>query len=59
MKLGSKVDIAKRAIESISKHDDEDKDVREAALQALEQFIAAERMAMAARVAAKIAAQLG
>lgn len=59
MKLGDKLAIAKRAIESITKHDDEDKDVREAALAALEGFIVTERAAMAERVAAKIAAQLG
>lgn len=59
MKLGDKLAIAKRAIESISKHDDEDKDVREAALAALEGFIVTERAAMAERVRAKIEKQLG
>lgn len=59
MKLGDKLAIAKRSIESITKHDDEDKDVREAALSALEAFIASERAAMAERLRAKIAAQLG
>lgn len=54
MKLGDKLAIAKRAIESITKHDDEDKEVREAALSALEAFMASERAAIDARVKARL-----
>lgn len=59
MKLGHKVEIAKRALASITQHDDEDREVREAALKAIEEFIAAERVAMGERIAKKIASQIG
>lgn len=55
MDLRSKVGYARKAIESITRHDDEDVAVREAALQAVEVAIAEERAGMAARVAARVA----
>ena len=54
MNLNQKLPIAKRAIESISRHGDEDMVVREAFLDDLTQFIVAEKAAIKAELSARI-----
>lgn len=56
MNLNQKLPIAKRAIESISRHDDEDATVRKAFLASLVEFIAEEQAQIDQRVQARIAA---
>ncbi|HCZ47426.1 MAG TPA: hypothetical protein DCZ11_00285 [Gammaproteobacteria bacterium] len=59
MKLNRKIELAEQAIKSISRHDDADLAVRDAALRRLEEFIGAERAAAAERVHAEIQKQVG
>lgn len=54
MNLNQKLPIAKRAIESISRHGDEDAVVRGAFLEELAQFIIAEKAAIDAQLSARI-----
>lgn len=54
MNLNQKLPIAKRAIESISRHEDEDVVVRGAFLEELVQFIIAEKAAIDAQLSARI-----
>lgn len=58
MKLGKKVTIAKQAIDSLLKHDDEPAAAREAAAQQLHDHIDAELAAAQKREQARIAASL-
>ena len=57
MDIAKKLDYARQAINVIAQHDDEDSAVRKAALDRLNEHIEAERAAIAARVAERIAAQ--
>lgn len=54
MKIARKIEIAEQAVRSISMHDDEDAQLRLAALDRLEATIKAEREAIAKRLQAKI-----
>ena len=54
MDLQQKIGVAGKAIESISRHDDEEAGVRLAALAAVEAKIAEERAAIDARVKARL-----
>lgn len=58
MKLDRKVELVKQALRSLTTHDDADAAVRHAALDHLDAFIKAEREAMDARIAEKVAAVL-
>lgn len=58
MDIRRKIEIAQQAIRSISTHDDVDLAVREAALDKLNEFASAERVAAQERVQAAIDAQL-
>ena len=55
MNLTRKIEIIKRAVESLARHDDEDVAVRHAALDHVLEHVAAERAAMDERVKRKIA----
>lgn len=55
MNLNRKIEIIKRAVESLARHDDEDVAVRHAALDHVLEHVAAERAAMDERVRRKIA----
>lgn len=59
MDLQRKIEIVNKSIAHITRADDTDSAVREAALGAIEKFIADERKAMGERVAAKIKSHLG
>lgn len=54
MNLKHKVAVANRAIDSISRHDDEDAAVRHVMLEQVEAHIKAEREAIDARVAERL-----
>lgn len=54
MNLNQKLPIAKRAIESISRHDDEDAVVRKAFLEELMGFIDNEKLAIDTRVQERV-----
>jgi hypothetical protein len=54
MDLAAKLTIARTAIDSISRHDDEDAAVREAQLDLVLAHVAAERAAMRDRIAARV-----
>ena len=58
MNLARKIEMAAAAITSISRHDDEDAAVRHAALAKVLELIEAERIAIDARVQARIAESL-
>jgi hypothetical protein len=55
MNLQRKIEVATMAVTSISRHEDEDAAVRHAALDRLEALVKAEREAIDARVAERIA----
>lgn len=55
MDLKKKAQIAAQAIDSISRHDDEDAAVRHAVLDHVAAHIAAEKAAIDARLAARVA----
>lgn len=55
MNLNRKIEIIKRAVESLARHDDEDVAVRHATLDHVLEHVAAERAAMDERVRRKIA----
>ncbi len=55
MDLKRKIELTEQHVRSISRHDDADMAIREAALAKVEKCIAAEREAMAARVAEVVA----
>lgn len=55
MDLSRKVEIANQAVDSISRHDDEDAAVRLAMLDQVAEHIEAERAAIAQRVADRVA----
>lgn len=59
MNIQRKLELAEQSIASISRHDDADTVLRDAALKRLEAFIGAERAAMAKRVEVHVAAQVG
>ena len=42
MRISDKIKVAKRAVESVSQHEDEDSVVRVTALQAIEKFVQGE-----------------
>lgn len=54
MNLTEKLVVATTAINSISRHDDDDADVRRAFLDQIDEHIKAEREAIAARVKARV-----
>ena len=58
MDLGTKLNYAKQHVESISRHDDMDADVRRAALDELHNHIEREKLLIAQRVDEKIRAVL-
>lgn len=59
MEMKRKVELAQQSIAFISRHDDADMAVREAALKRIETFIASEREQMGVRVAEKIESSVG
>lgn len=59
MKVDRKLELAEKAIASISRHDDEDTMLRAAALDRLIAFIESERVAMRERVGERITGQVG
>ena len=59
MDLQAKIVIARRAVESISRHDDEEAAVRLATLDRVDEIIKAERAAIRERVRARLEQVLG
>lgn len=59
MDLKRKLELARSSVESISRHDDLDAQVRHAALDKLVEIIEAERAAIEARIADSVKVELG